>query len=119
MAVERGVVRGSNMEGPGGNRKNNGFLPLGGGASTVHPANMPGAAGDRRMGSFPLGGGGSPVNPPNNGDFRFNPSQVPNTSGDKPASQVEPGRGDVPVNPFLPGGAAARSLPVSDMAPKR
>ena len=105
------------MEGPGGNRKNNGFLPLGGGASTVHPANMPGAAGDRRMGSFPLGSTGEKINPPNDGKLRFTPGDVPNTSSGSPNSAVEPGRGDVPVNPFLPGGAAARSLPVSDMAP--
>ena len=40
-SVQRGVVHGSNSEGPGGNRANNGFLPLGGGSPTVNPANMP------------------------------------------------------------------------------
>jgi hypothetical protein len=113
--VERGVVRGSNDQAPRGDHRNNSFLPLSGGASTVQPANMA-AGGDRRMGSFPLGSSGSPVNPPNSSDFRFSPGQVPNTSSGMPGSAVEPGRGSVPVNPFLPGGAAARSLPEADMA---
>ena len=43
--VERGVVHGTNVQGPGGNLKNNGFLPLSGGAGTVHPSNM-GIGGD-------------------------------------------------------------------------
>lgn len=107
--VERGVVRGSNQEGPGGDKRNNGFLPLGGGAGSVHPANQA-MGGDRRMGSFPLGGGASPINPPNNKRFSVGDVEMP-----QPASAIEPGKGDVPVNPFLPGGAVARSLPVSDM----
>jgi hypothetical protein len=113
--VERGVVRGSNDQAPRGDHRNNGFLPLSGGPATVHPANMA-DGGDRRMGSFPLSSGGSPVNPPNADAFRWNPSMVPNTSSGQPGSAVQPGRGDVPVNPFLPGGAAARSLPVADEA---
>ena len=44
---------------PGGDDRNNGFLPLSGGASTVHPANMRDRAGDRRNGSFPLSAGGA------------------------------------------------------------
>jgi hypothetical protein len=113
--VERGVVRGSNDQAPRGDHRNNSFLPLSGGPSTVHPANQ-GPGGDRRMSSFPLGGGASPVNPPNADAFRWNPGMVPNTSNGQPGSAVEPGRGSVPVNPFLPGGAAARSLPEADMA---
>jgi hypothetical protein len=111
--VERGVVRGSNKEGPG-DRRNNGFLPLGGGASTVHPANRAGAGGDRRDGSFPLGGGASPVDPPNAKRFDIGMAKMP-----QPESAIEPGKGTVPVNPFLPGGSAARSMPVSDMPPTR
>jgi hypothetical protein len=116
--VERGIVRGSNREGPGGDRRDNGYLPLAGHPSTVHPANMA-AGGDRRNGSFPLGAGASSVNPPNASAFRFSPEQVPNTSSGAPGSAVEPGRGTVPVNPFMPSGAVERSLPVADMAPKR
>ena len=86
--VERGVVRGSNQEGPGGDRRNNGFMPLSGGAATVHPSNMPGAAGDRRGGSFPLSGGASTVKPPNADQFRFNVDQV---KMPQPESAVEPG----------------------------
>lgn len=54
--VQRGVVKGSNGEGRGGDHRANGYLPLGGGAPTVHPANQT-AGGDRRAGSFPLTGG--------------------------------------------------------------
>jgi hypothetical protein len=93
--------------------KNNGFLGLGGAAGTVHPANQ-GAGGDHRNGSFSLGSSGSPINPPNMRRFSVGDVEMP-----EPASAIEPGKGAVPVNPFLPGGAAARSLPVSDMAPKR
>ncbi len=100
--VQRGVVRGSNREGPGGDGRNNGFLPLGGGAPTVHPANIPGGAGDRRNGSFPLGGGASPINPPNAKRFDVGMVQMP-----QPESAIEPGKGVVSVNPFLPGGSTA------------
>lgn len=110
--VERGVVKGSNQQGPGGDRRNNSFLPLGGGAATVHPSNMPGAAGDRRGGSFPLSGGASTVKPPNADQFRFNVDQV---KMPQPESAVEPGVGAVPVNPFLPGGAATKAMPASEM----
>jgi hypothetical protein len=100
--VERGVVRGSNREGPGGDGRNNGFLPLGGGAPTVRPANMPSASCDRRAGSFPLGGGASPVNPPNAKRFDVGMVKMP-----QPESAIEPGKGVVPVNPFLPSGSIA------------
>ena len=101
-SVQRGVVKGSNVEGSAGNRANNGFVPLGGGAPTVHPANMPGATGDRRSGSFPLGGGASPIDPPNAKRFDVGMVQMP-----QPASAIEPGKGMVPVNPFLPSGSPA------------
>ena len=112
MAVQRGVVKGSNKEGPGGDDRNNGFLGLSGGASTVHPANQA-MGGDRRNGSFPLAGGAPAIQ---RNMERFNVDQV--GMPDQPFPD-EPGKGAVPVNPFLPGGAAARSLPVADMAPKR
>ena len=99
--VERGVVRGSNKEGPGGDGRNNGFMPLTGGASTVHPWNA-GPGGDRRSGSFPLGGGAPAIQ---RNMERFNVDQV---KMPQPDSAIEPGLGTVPVNPFLPGGAAAR-----------
>ena len=97
-SVQRGVVRGSNKEGPGGDGRNNGFLPLGGGAPTVRPANN----GDKRAGSFPLGGGASPINPPNAKRFDVGMVEMP-----QPASAIEPGKGAIPVNPFLPGGSPA------------
>ena len=65
--VRRGVVEPPNKSGPGGNRANNGYLPLGGSASPVSSAGLGG--GDRRDGSVPLGGMASPVHPP---DHRFN-----------------------------------------------
>ena len=109
MAVQRGVVRGSNKEGPGGDHRNNGFMPLSGGAGTVHPSNM-GPGGDKRNGSFPLSAGAAMTKPP---DHRFNVGQV--GMPDQPWPD-QPGKGSVPVNPFLPGGMAARSLPVADEA---
>lgn len=100
--VQRGVVHGSNKEGAAGDRRMNGFLPLGGGAPTVHPANMTDTGGDRRNGSFPLGGSASPINPPNAKRFDVGMVQMP-----QPASAIEPGKGVVPVNPFLPSGSPA------------
>jgi hypothetical protein len=100
--VQRGGVRGSNREGPGGDGRMNGFLPLGGGAPTVHPANVMSAGSDKRNGSFPLGGSASPINPPNAKRFDVGMVQMP-----QPASAIEPGKGVVPVNPFLPSGSPA------------
>jgi hypothetical protein len=100
--VQRGIVRGSNKEGPGGDGRANGFLPLGGSSPTVHPANMPGAVGDQRNSSFPLGGGASPINPPNAKRFDVGMVKMP-----QPESAIEPGMGLVPVNPFLPSGSIA------------
>src|ERR1700735_1551230 len=100
--VQRGVVKGSNDEERGGDPRANGYLPLGGGASTVHPANMPGAAGDRRNGSSSLAG----VTPAiQRNEQRFNVDQI--LQSPTPTA-IEPGKGAVPVNPFLPGGAVAR-----------
>lgn len=100
-AVQRGVVKGSNQEGAGGDHRANGYLPLAGGTGTVHPANMA-AGGDRRAGSFPLSGGAPMIAP---AQHRFNVDEVQMA---QPASAVEPGKGAVPVNPFMPGGAIAR-----------
>jgi hypothetical protein len=97
-AVQRGVVKGSNKEGPGGDSRANGYLPLGGGAATVHPAN----AGDRRGGSASLAGGAPAIQRAND-RFNVDQAQMP-----QPASAIEPGKGAIPVNPFLPGGAIAR-----------
>jgi hypothetical protein len=99
--VQRGVVKGSNKEGLGGDGRTNGFMPLSGGASTVQPSNM-GMGGDKRSGSFPLSGGTPMVKPP---EHRFNVSDV---QMPQPASAIEPGKGAIPVNPFLPSGAVAR-----------
>lgn len=100
--VQRGVVKGSNDQGRGGDHRANGYLPLAGGAGSVHPANMPGAGGDRRGGSFPLSGGAPMIAP---AQHRFNVDEVQMA---QPASAIEPGKGAIPVNPFLPGGAVAR-----------
>jgi len=112
MSVQRNVVKGSNQEGPGGDKRNNGFMGLGGSGSTVRPANE-GPGGDKRNGSFPLSGGAPAIQ---RNMERFNVDQV--GMPDQPFPD-QPGKGAVPVNPFLPGGAAARSLPVADMAPKK
>jgi hypothetical protein len=107
-SVQRGVVKGSNKEGKGGDGRANGFLPLGGGASTVSPPNQ-GAGGDHRGGSAPLGGQASTVTPPNH-RFAVGDVKMP-----QPASAIEPGRGAVPVNPFQTGPGAAKSMPIADM----
>jgi hypothetical protein len=109
MPVKRGVVKGSNKAGPGGDDRNNGFLSLAGGASSVHPANR-GPGGDMRSGSFPLAGGAPAIQ--RNAE-RFNVDQV--GMPDQPFPDA-PGKGAVPVNPFLPGGAAARAMPEQDSA---
>jgi hypothetical protein len=110
MAVERGVVKPSKFQEVGGDSRMNGFMSLAGGAPTVEPSKFQDVDGDSRMGSFPLTESASPISPP---DHRFNVGQV---QMPQPGSAIEPGKGAVPVNPFLAGGAAARSLPVADMA---
>jgi hypothetical protein len=111
--VQRGVVKGSNKEGKGGDDRANGYLPLGGGGSPISPNEM--KDGDRRAnGSGSLTGGAPMVKPP---DHRFNVSQA---QMPQPPSAVEPGKGAIPVNPFLPGGSPAMiGVPVADMAPPR
>jgi hypothetical protein len=111
--VERDVVKPPNKEDAAGNMKNNGFLSLAGSMGAVKGSNIEGRGGDRRDGSFPLTAGPVMAKPR---EHRFNVGQVGMPDQPFPA---QPGKGTVPVNPFLPGGAAARSMPVSDMAPKR
>ena len=103
--VQRGVVKGSNKEGPGGDGRTNGYLPLGGGASTVHPANMPVPAATAKRLALRWPAVHRRCKPPNGTDVRFNVDQV---QMPQPGSAIEPGKGAVPVNPFLPSGAVAR-----------
>jgi len=113
--IERNVVKPPNEDRWKRNdERENGFLSLAGGASPVKPPNQA-DGGDWRAGSFPLAGMASPVKPPNEadgGDWRGFSSDH-----EMPAA-VEPGRGAIPVNPFLPGGEAARAVPMRDSAPK-
>jgi hypothetical protein len=103
-------IKGSNIQGPAGNRANNGFLPLTKGGSTVHPSNV-GPGGDKRNGSFPLGAsGGLGVTPPNDSQFRNGDRGMTPHSG----AAVEPGKGLIPVEP---GGSTA--LKISDMSPPK
>ena len=112
--VERGGVKPANIPGAAGDRRNNGFLPLSGQAATVHPSNR-GPGGDRRDGSFPLGGGAPAIR---DDQKRFNVDEV--LAAQKPMDwPMEPGKGAVPVNPFMPGGAAARATQVADDAKAR
>jgi hypothetical protein len=98
--VQRGVVRPSNETGPGGNRANNGYLPL---VSLAHPGVPPHVTGgDRRNGCVPLGGMPSPVHPP---DHRFN---VKYAKMPQPPSAIEPGRGEIPVDPWDAAGRPNR-----------
>ena len=113
--VERGVVKPPNMPDTAGDKRNNGFLPLTGGAGTVHQSSFQGPGGDRRGGSFPLGGAAPAIH---DIQRRFNVDEVPGSHAPMPFPD-EPGKGAVPVNPFLPGGAAARSVAVSDEAKPR
>lgn len=96
--VERGVIQHPNHEGPGGDRRANGYLPLGGGAGTVHAPNPMFLNGDKGM-SMPHAGGASPV--ARNGD-RFD---VSNAQMPQPPSAIQPGIGQVPVSPFQSNGA--------------
>lgn len=108
-----GIVKGSNREGPGGDRRNNGFLPLGGHSSPVTPPNH-GAGGDRKMGSFPLGAsGGLGVTPPNDAQFGRGAGDKGMSSKPDRAVAVEPGKGLIPVQPD-----GSKALQVDDMAPR-
>jgi hypothetical protein len=112
-SVERGVVKGSNKHGPGGDDRNNGFLPLGGQAGTVHQSPFQGAGRSTITGgSFPLGGGGPAIA---ENQYRFNVDEVPGSN--KPMPWVtKPGKGAVPVNPLLKGGTAAEATVIADDA---
>jgi hypothetical protein len=102
-----GVITPPNETGPGGNRANNGFLPLGGSPGPIPPAGLGG--GDRRNGSFPLGGMASPVHPPAN---RFN---VETAKMPQPPSAIEPGKGEIPVSPWNPSGRPSHPTPSPDI----
>jgi len=80
--------------GPGADRRSNGFLGLGGEASSTNPPNS--SMGTNRGGTMPLGGGGSTVNPPNHA---FTPGRTP----DAPAATNCTGGGTVPVGPTSQG----------------
>jgi hypothetical protein len=110
--VQRGVVNPPNKPDRAGDGRANGYLPLSGGAPTLHPSNH-GPGGDRRGGSFPLDGGAPAIH---ESQRRFN---VDDVKMPQPASAIEPGKGAVPVNPFMPGAAAGRSAAVSDEAKPR
>lgn len=98
-----GVVKPPNEAGPGGNRANNGYLPLGGSAGPLPPAGLVG--GNRCNGSSPLGEIASPVHPPAR---RFN---VETAKMPQPPSAIEPGKGMIPVesghNPGRPNCAVS------------
>jgi hypothetical protein len=101
-ATRRGVVNPPNQVSPGGNRANNGYLPLVGSTHSDVPPHQVG--GDRRNGCFPLGGMPSPVRLP---DHRFN---VDHAKMPQPPSAIEPGRGAIPVNPWEPSGQPSRVI---------
>jgi hypothetical protein len=90
--TRRGVVQPPNQSGPGGNRANNSYLPLGGSAHPGTPPHHDG--GDRRSGCVPLGKMASPVHLP---DHRFD---VDTAKMPQPPSAVELGRGAIPVTPW-------------------
>jgi hypothetical protein len=109
--AERGVVQPSNIQGPMGNRANNGSVPLTRSASMVEPANAKLKDGDPGgAGAMPRVAGDIPL--PNH---RFSVDNVGNSQyNDFP---VQPGQGAVPVNPFLASGPGlARALPIADEA---
>lgn len=100
MGAEHGVVKGSNVEGSAGDRRNNGYLPLSGSAMPAHAPNPMFMGGDKGM-SMPAGPQGSPLQPP---DHRFDVNQV---HMPQPASAMQPGKGAIPVQPFKTSGAPA------------
>jgi hypothetical protein len=109
--VERDVVKTSSLPANMGDKRNNGFLPLGGGPSATHPANEAYKGGDRRGGSADLTGLASPVHTP---DHRFN---IGNAKMPQPPAAFEPGKGAVPVYPFIPGGQGINRVePEADTA---
>lgn len=102
-----GVVKPSNEAGPGGNRANNGYLPLGGSAGPLAPAGLVG--GDRRNGSYAVGEVASPVHLPAQ-RFDVESAKMP-----QPPSAIEPGRGAIPVNPWDASGRPNRMVPEPEL----
>jgi hypothetical protein len=110
--ARRGVVQPPNEARPGGNRANNGYLPL---ASAAGPDLSPHRGGDRCKGSAPLGRTASPVHPP---DHRFD---VDKAKMPQPPSAIEPGKGAIPVNPWDVAGRPDRAVTEldTDRPPRR
>jgi hypothetical protein len=110
--ARRSHVTPPNEAGAGGNRANNGYLPLAGAKGSVRPLNH---GGDRRNGSAPLGGMASPVHLY---DHRFDVSKA---KMPQPPSAIEPGKGAVPVNPWDAEGEPNHALtqPDSGRPPRR
>jgi hypothetical protein len=109
--VARGVCQPPN-ETHKGDRRANGYLPLAGGAPTVHDPNAHLHNGDRGM-SAPMTTEHGVVQRP---DHTFNVNQV---KMPQPASAVQPGHGAIPVNPFqVPGGPMGNAAVLRDSAKK-
>jgi hypothetical protein len=87
------AVRGSNIEGPAGNRANNGYLPL---TRDTNPVRAPNTdpGGCRENGTMPTSGSSSPVRPPNETPMRPGSS----LQRSNPVA-VSFGEGSVPVGP--------------------
>jgi hypothetical protein len=101
----RSVIVPPNEAGAGGNRANNGYLPLADAKGSVLPLNH---GGDRRNGSAPQGGIPSPVHLH---DHRFDVSRA---KMPQPPSAIEPGKGAIPVNPWNDTGEPSHALPQPD-----
>ncbi len=101
------MIKGSNIQGPAGNLKNNGFLPLSGGSPTCNPPN---SSDNHRNGSFPQGAsGGLGVTPPN--EARFSTADKGMSGSHPNPTVISVGKGAIPVGP-PPFGAA---MPVAEM----
>jgi len=112
--AERGIVKPPNQEYKG-DRRVNGFLPLGSSASPVTPANLSRFMHGDSGGSSDLARQPSAVHEPNR---RFDVDNINNSQIDN--FPVQPGKGAVPVNPFLAGGPGlARAKPIADEAKPR
>lgn len=108
---ERGRGAPPSNEIPGGNRANNGFLPLTRLSSPALPLNR----GDRKNGSASLAGMPSPVHLP---DQRFD---VRRAKMPQPPSAIEPGKGAIPISPWDDQGRPMRALtePDADKPPRQ
>jgi hypothetical protein len=102
----RGAVKPPNEEGPRGDRRANGYLPLAGGTSECKPPNTTNP-GDHRVGSFPLSERTGEVKPPNH-RLDVGMAKMP-----QPGSAAAPGKGAVPV------GAGNLGLPASAIRAKK